>query len=223
MRRRGFSLSIHEEPLALPIAEDILKKAQAGQEVSAKERRHAIAFLMAMEPENAGTTDLSRLFKVSDRQIRLDKTEIREERSKLISEEDIGLVIADIRISYENASRELYRQAQKAKAGSQVRLNYITAQHKMLLQTVQALSNLGYYPKNLGTQTVNKYEYIATVDMKTGDVEVHDRKGLSDEQYKRLTANQALMPEPEYLELPPAQEEEYGGADIPSTIEQTDD
>lgn len=193
--------------MSLPIAEDIITKAQAGEEITAKERRHAIAFIMAMQPENAGTTELSRLFKVSDRQIRSDKVEIREERSKMISEEDIGLIIADIRMSYESASRELYRQAQKAKPGSQVRLNYIQAQHAMLLRTVDALSNLGYYPKNLGTQTVNKYEYIATVDMKTGDVEVHNRKELSDEQYKRISANQAIMPEPEYLELPPVVEE----------------
>jgi hypothetical protein len=75
--------------LALPIAEDIIKRAEAGEEVSANERRHAIAFMMAMQPENAGTTDLAALFKVSDRQIRLDKQEVREERSKLISEEDM--------------------------------------------------------------------------------------------------------------------------------------
>lgn len=188
--------------MSLPIAEDILKRAEANEEITTKERRHAIAFLMAMQPENAGTVDLSKLFKVSDRQIRLDKVEIREERSKLINEEDIGLIIADIRMSYEGSARELYRQAKHCKQGSQVRLNYIRAQHDMLLKTVDALSNLGYYPKNLGTQTVNKYEYIATVDMKSGDVEVHNRSALTEAQYSRLAADQTIDPEPEYLRLP---------------------
>jgi NACalpha-BTF3-like transcription factor len=196
--------------LSLPIAEEIIKRAEANQDVSAKERRHAIAFVMAMQPENAGTTDLSKLFKVSDRQIRLDKQEVREERSKLISEEDIGLVIADIRMSHENAARELYRQAKFSKQGSQVRLNYITAQHNILLKTVEALSNLGYYPKNLGTQTVNRYEYIATVDMKSGDVEVHNRNALTDEQFAALEANQTIA-EPEYLRLPADTEEDFSG------------
>lgn len=197
--------------MALPIAEDIIKRAEAGQEISAKERRHAIAFVMAMQPENAGTTDLARLYKVSDRQIRLDKTAVREERSKLIGEEDIGLVIADIRISHDNAARELYRQAKFSKQGSQVRLNYIKAQHEILLKTVEALSNLGYYPKNLGTQTVQRYEYIATVDMKSGDVEVHNRSALTEAEYIRLEADQTIPAEPEYLRLPADTEEEFSG------------
>lgn len=198
--------------MALPIAEDIIKRAENGEEITAKERRHAIAFLQSMQPENTGTQDLVRLFKVSDRQIRIDKQQIREEHAKLITDEDIGLVIADIRVSYENSARELYRQAKLSKPGSAVRLSYIKAQHDMLLKTVEALQNLGYYPKNLGTQTTNSFEYIATVDMRTGDVETHSRSSLSDEQFSSLKANQAIGLLPEYIDSPPADAEDENGS-----------
>jgi hypothetical protein len=187
--------------MALAKAQELITKAQLGNKLTARERRHAVAFLMATQPE-ISTSEMSQMFGVIERQIRFDKQHIREERSKLITDEDVGLVIADIRISYENAARELHQQMRKSKEGTQVRLNYITAIHTLYLKTVEALQNLGYYPKNLGSQTINKFEYRAVVDMVTGNVETRQ---LNEMDYlldkKTLQENSAVL-DVDFVEIP---------------------
>jgi hypothetical protein len=191
--------------MALAKAEQLITKAQQGIKLSARERRHAIAYLLATDPERASSSaDLAELFKVNERMIRFDKQQIREERSKLITEEDVGLVIADIRISYENTARELHGQMKKAKEGTQVRLNYINAIHMLYLKTVEALQNLGYYPKNLGTQTINKFEYASIVH-RDGSVETRSVDQLDHLMSKKITnAGERAALDAEYMDIVPA-------------------
>ena len=156
--------------MAIPVAQKLIESAQSGQKLTAKERRHAVAFLMSTD-QSSTNTSLADLFQVTERTIRLDKKSIREEKSQLIKEEDVGLVIADILLDYERAIREIEKSAKDSKSGSQVRLNHINSKMDMRLKTVKALQDLGWLPKNLGNMTMDKFEYRAVVH-KDGNVEV---------------------------------------------------
>ncbi len=109
------------------------------------------------------TEELANLFKVSDRQIRADKKVIREEKARTIKDDDIGLVIADIALTLDKQMRDLEKSKAKCTLGTVAYLRHCTAIHEVQLKTVSALQDLGYYPKNLGTMTVDKWEYKATV------------------------------------------------------------
>lgn len=157
----------------IPNALKIYRDAEAGVEITAQSRRHAIAYLMAMEPEKASDTQgLSQLFKVSDTMIRKDKRIIREEKAAMIKEDDVGLVIADIRIQFENQIRDLEKSKAKSSPGTALYLKHCQVIMELELKTTEALQSLGYYPKNLGTQTTKKFNFNAIVDTKDGSVQV---------------------------------------------------
>jgi hypothetical protein len=158
--------------MPVPEADKLLERAKAGDEkLNTKDRRHVIAYLMATAPETSNV-DMATWFKVSERQIRNDKRYIKEERAALIREEDIGLVIADIAMSFDNVVRELQRGAKKTTVGSMTHLKYYKEIFDTQLKKVKALQDLGYYPKNLGNMTVDKYEYKAFVN-KDGSVQTN--------------------------------------------------
>lgn len=146
----------------IPEAEQLLERAKHGERLTTKERRHCVSYNMAKHPEISNVA-MADVFKVTERVIRLDKKFIREERAKLIKEDDIGLVIADIHQSFENQVNDIEKGKKKCKEGSRDYLEYCKAIFNLRLQTVKALQELGYYPKNLGSMTVDKYLYTAEV------------------------------------------------------------
>lgn len=150
----------------IPQAEKIIERAQSGEKVSAGERRHAVAYVMAggaIGLEKTTNEELATLFSVSERQIRNDKKNIREEKAASITEDDISLVIADIYMTLERQMRDLERSKKACKVGSATYLRHCQVIHELQLKSVAALQELGYYPKNLGQMTVNKYDYVAVI------------------------------------------------------------
>jgi hypothetical protein len=156
--------------MAIPHAEALIKRAREGERLGTKDRRHCIAFLMAADPGHTNVS-LGELFKVSERQIRDDKLRLRQERAKLVKEEDVGLVIADIALAFENQLRDIETSKRKAKLGSGHYLNHCKTVCELIVKKIQVLQELGYLPKNLGQMTHTKYEYKATVDKMTGAVD----------------------------------------------------
>lgn len=148
--------------MPIPEAQKLLQRAQAGEKLTPKERRHCIAFLMATAPET-NQTDMADWFGVSERQIRFDKRHIREERAALIKEEDIALVIADIAFSFDNQVRDIETSKRKCDKGTRTYLEHCKAVFDMQLRRVKALQDLGYYPKNLGNMVIDRYVYAAEV------------------------------------------------------------
>lgn len=148
--------------MAIPHAEGLIQRAKNGERLNSKERRYALSFLMATSQEES-TEQLATLFQVSGRLIREDKKNIREERAKSIKEDDIGLVIADIAMTLDKQMCDLERSKGKCVPGSIAYMRHCTAIHEMQLKTVSALQDLGYYPKNLGLMTVEKWDYSAII------------------------------------------------------------
>jgi NACalpha-BTF3-like transcription factor len=165
----------------IPNAEKFLKEVESGKEITAQQRRHIIAYYMATQPAKAADTQgLSEFFQVSDTMIRKDKRIIREEKAAMIKEDDVGLVIADIRIQFENQIRDLEKgkkQLEKdGRVGTTTYLQYCKTIMELELKTTEALQSLGYYPKNLGTQTTKKFSFVAVVDNKDGSVQVQNEE-----------------------------------------------
>lgn len=165
----------------IPSAEKFLAEVESGKEITAQQRRHIIAYFMATKPEKAADTQgLAELFDVSDTMIRKDKRIIREEKAALIKEDDVGLVIADILIQFENQIRDLEKAkaqlVKDKKTATTLFMQLCRTIMELQLKTTEALQSLGYYPKNLGTQTTKKFSFVAVVDNKDGSVQVQNEE-----------------------------------------------
>lgn len=182
----------------IPNAEKIIERAQRGEKPSTADRRHALSFLI-LRGQTDTNAALGELFKVSERQVRLDKQWLREQKAKTIRNDDPGLVIADLMMSYEKEIRNVERSMAKCKLGSRVYLEHAKTLFKMQLEKIKAMQDLGYLPKNLGNMSVTKYEYSALVG-KDGSVETRP-VDLSFEDVEVLPA-----PASETLLLPTAAE-----------------
>lgn len=147
----------------IPHAEKLVTRAQNGEKLNADERRHCVAFLMATAPLN--NDEMSSLFQVSVRQIRDDKKHIREEKVKILKEDDIGLVIADIAMSYEKQVNDMEKSKTRCKLGTPAYVSHCKAIFDCRMKMVEALQALGYYPKNLGNMTHESFVYKATMSM----------------------------------------------------------
>ncbi len=156
----------------LPVADKLILQAQQGEKLSSKDRRHCISYLLATSPESTNVA-MANLFQVSEGQIRHDRKTIREERAKLIKEDDIGLVIADIALNFDRQVRDIEKSKRDAKTGSMSYLQHCKAIFQLELEKVKVLQDLGYYPKNLGNMTVDKFEYKAIVS-KDGNVDTRE-------------------------------------------------
>lgn len=155
--------------MPVPHAEKLLELARGGERLNTRDRRHCIAFLMAADPSHTNVA-MGELFQVSERQIRDDKLKLRKERAKLVKEEDVGLVIADLSIAFDNQLRDIETSKRKCKLGSQTYVNHCKEIATLVLKKVQALQELGYLPKNLGQMTTTKFEYKSVV-AKDGSVD----------------------------------------------------
>ena len=152
-----------------PNTTKIIEKAQRGEKPTTSERRHALSYLMVsgkLDPNAA----LGELFKVSERQIKLDKKWLREQTAKDVREDDPMLVVADLVMSFEKAIREVERSMAKCKLGSRTYLEHASKLFRMQLDKVKALQDLAVLPKNLGNLSVTKYSYAAYVG-RDGSVE----------------------------------------------------
>lgn len=147
--------------MAIPVAENLLASLGKGEKLNTNDRRHCVAYLMATAP--VSNVELARMFDVSEGTIRADKKIIREERAKSIKQDDIALVIADINLCLEKQMADIEASKRRCKQGTRSYLDHCKAIFSMQVSAVQALQNLGFYPKNLGNMTVERFDWKATV------------------------------------------------------------
>jgi hypothetical protein len=145
-----------------PQAEQLIDRARAGERLTTAERRHCISYLTVTHPDMTKVA-MGDLFGVGEAMIRQDFKKIREEKAKLIKEDDIGLVIADIALTFERQVIDIERSKRECKLGSRAYLEHCRAIARMQVDRVELLQNLGFYPKNLGNMTIDKFEYKAIV------------------------------------------------------------
>src|ERR1700688_2162923 len=83
----------------------LILSAEHGEKLEAEPRRDAIAYLTVVRPD-LSNMDLSRLFHCSETLIRKDKDANRKRMAEDLGNDDISLVINDIRRTYETVSTE---------------------------------------------------------------------------------------------------------------------
>jgi len=174
-----------------PEAEKLIQRASAGERLTTADRRYCISYLTATRPELSNIA-MGDIFGVTEAAIRLDLKKIREDKAKLIREDDIGLVIADIALTFERQVQDIERSKNKSQIGSRTYLEHCRAIARMQVERVQLLQELGFYPKNLGNMTVNKFEYRAVVtkdgSVDTRRVDMGDVIEVAVEEPKQLMA-----------------------------------
>jgi hypothetical protein len=148
--------------MATPRAEKLIEAAQKGVRLSSRDRRHCIAYIEATSPEVTQKA-MAELFQVSERMIRLDKEKLRKQKAAIIKNEDVALVIADIAMCFERQVKDMEASKVKCKLGTPAYLSHCKTIFNTQLLKVKALQDLGYYPKNLGQLTVDKFEFKAVV------------------------------------------------------------
>lgn len=183
-------------------SEELLAIAESGkwdnEKYTVEQRRKVVAFVMATRPDVSNIA-MARWFKISDTAIRKDKDWIRTKASEEITKDDIGLVIVDIRRSFERFMTEVGESAKKAQKGTNTYLMHQKLMMDYQLKVVEALQSLGYYPKNMGNLTKKVYVFKSHVNTKTGDVNTLPVEG-KDGQPPMIDAEFIDHPQ-----LPPAQ------------------
>lgn len=162
-------------------SEILVLRAEQGEKLVADERRDAVAYLTVVRPD-MGHMELGRLFQVSDTTIREDKEKIRKRMAEELTSDDIGLVINDIRRSYEHDMVELARSTKACTYGTNNWLAHVKAKRDFEKQYIEMLQSLGFYPKNLGNISKTQFIFKAVV-AKGGGVNT-----VAVENPKELTA-----------------------------------
>lgn len=179
-----------------PYAEQLISRARKGERLSAKDRRHAIAYLAATQPGTTATA-LGDLFFVSEGMIRIDRRLIKQDKAKALQKEDVALVIVDIADCFERQVRDLEASKNKCRLGTPAYLAHCKEIFNLRLKMVTALQELGYYPKNLGSMTVDKYEYKATVGADNSVTTRAVNLDISEGEFEDVVP--AQLPPPEEL------------------------
>lgn len=148
-------------------AVEIINRAKNGERIKSDERRRAVGYIMGAMPELTNQ-NIADIFGMSEGQIRQDKKVIREDKAKLIKEDDIALVIADIALNFDRQVKDLEQSKKKCDPGTRTYMEHCRAIFTMELAKVKALQDLGYYPKNLGNLSIEKFEYRAIVSKDGG-------------------------------------------------------
>jgi hypothetical protein len=188
-----------------PQAEQLIDRARAGERLNTGDRRHCISYLMATQPDMTKVA-MGDLFHVNEAMIRQDFKKIREEKAKLVKEDDIGLVIADIALTFERQVIDIERSKKKCELGSRAYMDHCRAIARMQVDRVELLQNLGYYPKNLGNMTIDKFEYKSVVT-KDGSVDTRRVDMTIEVDQSETERMEAIDAEFEDVKMLPAPEE----------------
>lgn len=167
-------------------AEKLLERARAGERLNSSDRRHCVGWLLATQP-HLTKVSMAVDFQVSEGQIRQDVLKIRQEKAKSVREDDIGLVIADVAFTFERQVLDIEKSKNSCELGSRNYLEHCKALARMQVERIELLQGIGYYPKNLGNMTVQKFQYTAVVS-KDGSVDTRPTNLLLNDDGQVLDA-----------------------------------
>lgn len=159
-----------------------------------KERRHCVAFMMATEPQTTNE-EIAAIFGVSERMIRKDKDAIRAERAKIVKDEDLGFVVADIVMMIDRQLRDIEKSKAKCALGSRTFLEHCVKAVDIVLKKNSSLQDLGFYPKTLGNMIVQRFDYKAVVG-KDGSVDTRPLDLAIDDVIEAEFEEQRKLPAP---------------------------
>jgi len=152
--------------MAIIQAEQWLDLARQKQPLTTEQRRHVVAYLMSRPGDDCPSiSESAELFGVSDRTIANDRKAIREAVAEEVKGEDVGLILADLRLCFNKCYRNVENSARKAKLGQMTYLEHQKTLFRMQQDYVKGLQDLGVLPKDLGTMHVTRFDFQASVGL----------------------------------------------------------
>jgi hypothetical protein len=146
-------------------AKELWTRAQNGEKIATKERRHVLEWLQVMGDTSYTNVDLGKIFGVTERMIRVDRKKVREDAVKALSEnKDINFVIADIFQDFEKQRADLERNKKHARDGSPTYNQACKMIFEMRVQMLKLLQDFGWLPKNIAASHTASYVHIAVVN-----------------------------------------------------------
>lgn len=196
------------------------------RKLTTEERRRVIAFLLSSQPD-LSNVEMGTWFQVTEGCIRKDRSTIRKQMANDVKEDDIGMVIADLVWSAKRQIADLETSKAKANKGSMAFVQHCKAVIEIQQNTVKSLQTLGFYPKNLGNLSIDKFEYAAIVSadgsVETRPMNLFDDKAqeeLRDRARKSLPAAPVIVDaefvEDRKVEFAPAATEQTNAPENPS-------
>lgn len=209
-------------------AEEILERARVGdRSITADERRLAIQYVRGRQP-NVTQRDLAQMFGVSDSLIRKDISKLvqdaTEETRATYKDTVVGELINEQHIIYNGLKKSL----EQAKLGSNTYVNHLTAMHKVRMDTVRILQEVGALPKSLEETTRKKEVFRAELQESTKQIvtrpidlfdDIEDGESLQDSLKRKehhdilemeFAGTQAALPAPKEINGQNSDEEESG-------------
>lgn len=143
-------------------AQQFLDKAAAGEPLTSNERRHALLYVQGQNP-NVTQRELAAMFGVSESQIRKDIQKIKSDMQDQAKATYMDTVVQDLIHEQHNVYEAISDSLKVAQKGTRVYLDHLTARHKVRLDTIRILQDIGALPKNLGEVSVKKEVFKAEV------------------------------------------------------------
>jgi len=143
-------------------AQQFLDKAAAGEELTANERRHALLYVQGQNP-SVTQKQLADMFGVSESAIRKDIQKIKGDMQDQAKSTYMDTVVQDLIHEQHNVYEAMSLSLKSAKPGTKVYLDHLTARHKIRLDTIRILQDIGALPKSLGEVSVKKEVFKADV------------------------------------------------------------
>src|SRR5438477_1324189 len=94
-----------------------------------------------------------------NQKLRRTMTQIRDEAGNTV------LALARLCIFHEKNIAQIRADMLKSKAGSKTRLDYLRALGKETRDHVALIQSLGYFPRDLGIQTITNYQFKASIGL----------------------------------------------------------
>jgi DNA binding protein with HTH domain len=143
-------------------AQQFLDKAAAGEPLTANERRHALLYVQGQNPQ-VTQRELAAMFGVSESLIRKDIQKIKGDMQDQAKSTYMDTVVQDLIHEQHNVYEAISASLREAKKGSKTYLDHLTARHKVRLDTIRILQDIGALPKSLGEVSVKKEVFKAEV------------------------------------------------------------
>lgn len=191
-------------PTATPVAEQYLVRAEAGEKLSADERRHAITYLLAKGDEGYSNVEFGRMFGVDEKTIRKDLVLIKTAQVEDVRETtDVKLVIADLCAARDRALIEFEKMKKRLrdtkKDNTPLYARLIQMPIEIHLKVTQALQDMGWVPKTLGTMT-HRHHFRAVVNKGVAETrrvdlfdDIREGESLEDSLKRQASAQKALV------------------------------
>jgi hypothetical protein len=190
-------------PTITPVAEQYIALAKSGEKLDADQRRHAITYLLA-KGDGYTNVEFGQMFDVDEKTIRRDMVLIKTAQVEDVRETtDVKLVIADLCAARDRALVEIDKMKKKMRDSGKdmtpLFARLIQMPVEVHLKVTQALQDMGWVPKTLGTMT-HRHHFRAVVNKGVAETrrvdlfdDIRDGETLEDSLKRQASAQKALV------------------------------